>query len=251
MRPVLVLDTNIILLDHNNVLSLGRQYQVFIPDTVIEELDSKKSTLGEIGYQARAFNRLLSSGTVTVTQSSPVYSITQIAVEDVVILVIAMSNYPEQLNNDRRIIHATEFLQRTHPDLTFMSNDIGCRLQALAKGIKVIDLKEVEQTTFEFTKYLEVDSLTFSNLHNTRIIEVDPDYRNENFNYVFYCPVEDQSKVANIFNGTINIVGRETEAELRRQDINPIGAEQLLLSRAIQHDGIDLVLCEARAGTGL
>ena len=42
-KPRLCLDTNIILLDATNVLVLSRKYDVCIPETVIDELDNKKS----------------------------------------------------------------------------------------------------------------------------------------------------------------------------------------------------------------
>ena len=48
----------------------------------------------------------------------------------------------------------------------------------------------------------------------------------------------------------IDILGKETEKELRRQDISPKNVGQLFLSRAIQNPSIDIVLCEALAGTG-
>ena len=57
-------------------------------------------------------------------------------------------------------------------------------------------------------------------------------------------------KLASINNETINILGKDTEQELRRQDVNPTNGDQLLLSRAIQDPTMDLIVCEALAGSG-
>ena len=72
----------------------------------------------------------------------------------------------------------------------------------------------------------------------------------ENFSYRFECAVTGQVKLGIIVDGRINIIGKDTEAELRRQQVNPCNAEQLLMSRAIQEEGIDIIVVEASAGSG-
>ncbi|EAJ3762818.1 hypothetical protein DFW93_09420, partial [Campylobacter coli] len=49
-----VVDTNIILDDVNNLSRLyDNENRIIIPETVIDELDSKKALFDEVGYQAR------------------------------------------------------------------------------------------------------------------------------------------------------------------------------------------------------
>jgi len=56
----LVLDTNILLLDANNLINLAADGSVIVlPETVIDELDSKKSGHSELAFQAREFGRIL------------------------------------------------------------------------------------------------------------------------------------------------------------------------------------------------
>jgi len=81
---------------------------------------------------------------------------------------------------------------------------------------------------YEFTKVLEVSEGTFRTLHNRNILEVNPDHLVEHYNYKFTTPASSQMKIASINNGMITILGKDTEQELRRQDVNPSNADQLL-----------------------
>ena len=63
----LTLDTNILLLDANNLFLADH---IFLPETVIDEIDSKKSGLTEISFQAREFGRLLTKATKLERQFS-------------------------------------------------------------------------------------------------------------------------------------------------------------------------------------
>ena len=56
-----LLDTNILLEDATNIfrLSDGSKNLIILSDTVLDELDSKKSGFDEINFQAREFARIL------------------------------------------------------------------------------------------------------------------------------------------------------------------------------------------------
>lgn len=256
--PYLVLDTNILLIDHTNVVTLGQQNIVVLPETTIAELDHFKTNMGELGYQARAFSRLISSAKrkginteeIVLNGTTPTIITAKLEIEGVEVLLASTPKYPYQnYTNDQKIIYIAELMVALGETI-FMTNDINCSFQAQARGLNVIDFKTVEKVQFEFTKTLEVSPTIFSLLHNKAIKEVDKNYKPENFNYVFKCAGIDQTKIGIVHNGIIDIVGKTTEKELRDQPVNPIGAEQLLFSKAIRHPDINLILCEARAGTG-
>ena len=40
MKPYLVLDTNIILLDATHIITLGKDYTIVLPETVLDEIES-------------------------------------------------------------------------------------------------------------------------------------------------------------------------------------------------------------------
>ena len=50
-----VIDTNILLLDAHNLLTIGQTTTIVLPETVLDELDNKKSGYSELAFQAREF----------------------------------------------------------------------------------------------------------------------------------------------------------------------------------------------------
>ena len=254
----LCLDTNIPLLDVNNLIELGSQADtvIVLPETVLDELDAKKSGHSEIAFQARSFGRLIAKCPQPAREVHDDLTITKFNSNGVHIWVAALSNYPSfkdlssNILNDRKIIEVALRFADYYKPVTFVSNDVMCRIRADSLGLKVTDFKVVEKVDYEFTKTLEVSEGTFRTLHNRNIYEVDPDHLIEHYNYKFTTAFSAQVKMASINNNTINILGKDTEQELRRQDVNPSNADQLLFSRAIQDPTMDLVICEAKAGSG-
>lgn len=255
----LVLDTNILLLDHLNITTLGSDGStIVLPSTVIQETDSKKSVPGELGYQARSFGRMIARGTI----HDP------ILVEDLVITPVTLdcgtsvhitstNTYPDftdldpSIINDRKIIEIALQYHNIYSKTTFISNDVMARISATALGLHSIDLKVTEDTTYNFIKFLSIeDPEIFRTLHNSPIAEIDPSYTPENYSYRFESTTTGQVKLATVVRGVISIIGKETEKELRQQDAPPINSEQLLLSSAIHEPTNDIIICDAKSGSG-
>ena len=221
----LCLDTNILLLDAHNLLTLGQTSTIVLPEVVLDELDSKKSGLNELAFQAREFGRLLTKATKIETVRDGNLIINKLQLNSINIEVVSLKTYPDysdsepNIINDRKIIEVALSYQATNRiPLTFMSNDVMCRLRADSVGLTTIDLKQVELSSIEFTRSIQVDSATFVNLHNSSILDVVPDHK--------------------------------PETELRKQDAPPQNSGQLFLSRAIQNPLTNVVICEAMAGSG-
>lgn len=257
MLPYLVLDTNILLLDANNLINLGHGHTIVIPESVMDEIDSKKSSPDpELRFQVRALGRMFTRGTDLPQRTVGSMTITPIQIEDVIVELVSCSNYPDfsdldpSIRMDRRIIHIANLYHTNFGNTTFMTNDIMCGFRAKPLGLTVTSLRIVEDKPLEFTRSLAVDPETFSSLHNTPILDIDPAHLPENYNYLFTDTVSGQVKLANIRNGLIDILGKETEAELRKQDAVPQNAGHLFMSRAIQNPNIDIVVADSQAGTG-
>lgn len=261
----IVLDTNVILLDAYNLINIAKhsnpQPIVVLPETVLDEIDSKKSGHTEVAYQARLFARLLAKATRlhSVTDdimNTPLLTTTALVLDGVTIHICALSSYPsfneseQSIRNDRKILHVTELLNRRYPDLTFCSNDVMCRIRAESLGLKTSDYRTVETTDIEFTRLVEVSEAVFTQLHDTPIIDVVPDHKVENYNYIFETALSNQRKLATVSNGLIKVIGRATEDELRKQDIKPANSGQLFFAKALQDPTIDIVIAEAKAGSG-
>jgi PhoH-like ATPase len=251
------LDTNIILLDHNNLTAVAEPGTVVVlSETVIDELDSKKSALGEIGYQSRAFGRLLAKSEKLSTEQQGPLTVTKFKVDDIEVQIVSCSNYPNfddtnsSIINDRKIIHAAEMYHKAGEPTTFMSNDVMARLRAESVGLSTAELQTVDKIDFQFTKTLDLPFDIFSSCRDKPIAFIDPDYKPENYNYLLTSPDTAQVKLATVINGSISILGPTTEKDLRQQDISPMNSGQLFLARAIQDKTVDVVVVDAKAGSG-
>ena len=252
----IVLDTNVILNNAHNIFTFPANTTIVIPETVVDELDSKKSVIGEIGFQAREFGRLLARASKLPLERSASLTIAKFELDDINIHLTSTSNYPDYTDtspsviNDRKIIEIAKQYEALYGNVTFYSIDVMCRTRAESEGLSTSDFKEVERTDYEYVKTISLDFDTFSNVHNKPILTVDPEYKPENYSYIFTCSDTTQHKLANIYNGNVDVLGKVTETELRTQAITPANNEQLFLSRAIQDTTIDVIILEALSGSG-
>lgn len=252
----IVLDTNVILNNAHNIFTFPTITTIVIPETVVDELDSKKSVIGEIGFQAREFGRLLARASKLPLERSASLTIAKFELDDINIHLTSTSNYPDYTDtspsviNDRKIIEIAKQYQALYENVIFYSIDVMCRTRAESEGLSTSDFKEVERTDYEYVKTISLDFDTFSNVHNKPILTVDPEYKPENYSYIFTCSDTTHHKLANIYNGNVDVLGKVTETELRTQAITPANNEQLFLSRAIQDTTIDVIILEALSGSG-
>lgn len=244
-----VLDTNIPLLDASYILR--KEELVVLPETVLAELDNKKSGFEEINYQAREVARLLESAEIIGSHNNDGVNTTELMINgEHRVDIVALSRYEADAEsyggNDRRIIEVAKRLGKQ-----LITNDIHMKFQAIAQEVEVTSLKQVEDTAAEFVKEFVVGCPEqFRTLHNANVLEVDPDYQVGNYSYKFTCENTNQMKLATVQNGFLTVLGKETETQLRKQEVNPMGLEQLLLSKAIQDPTIDMVVVEAKSGSG-
>ena len=252
----IVLDTNVILNNAHNIFTFPTNTTIVIPETVVDELDSKKSVIGEIGFQAREFGRLLARASKLPLERPASLTIAKFELDNINIHLTSTSNYPDYTDtspsviNDRKIIEIAKQYQAIYENVIFYSIDVMCRTRAESEGLATSDFKEVERTDYEYVKTISLDFDTFSNVHNKPILTVDPEYKPENYSYIFTCSDTTQHKLANIYNGNVDVLGKVTETELRTQAITPANNEQLFLSRAIQDTTIDVIILEALSGSG-
>lgn len=262
----LVLDTNILLIDANNLIQKGKV--VIVPETVIDEMDSKKSLIGsELGYQARAFSRLLSKaevlgvttkskGTHTLSTVAPQVTETLLKINDCYVMFVAFSHYSTQegfsYSNDRKILEVAKYYSVTK-QAKFISNDNAARLRAISLGIVAEEFSIVEDIDVQFTREVVIENdLMFEMLNNKPVSQVIPDHRTGTYNYVVSNPNTSQVKLCFVDNnGMLIHLDSTIEKDIRKNvNIAPINTQQLFLARAIQDTTIPLVICEALAGSG-
>lgn len=266
-----VIDTNIILQDAHSLITLSDYSQnlVIIPETVLDELDAKKSGFDEINYQAREFARLLSDAEVIDMHSvADDYKIIKIKINhgyNVRVDIISKEMYKAETSkaiasnilNDRKILEIAKFAQdhylndenRKSNKLEFLSLDIMARTRALSLNIPTTTLKgkSDDQFDYSFHKILEIDNDYSSSYFSGKdIIEIDPEYKCYNFSYTFRLP-SGREVLGAIHNGKIELID---EAEIRRQYVSPKNKEQLFFSNAIIDDRYQILVVDAKAGSG-
>jgi len=137
----LCLDTNIPLLDVNTIIELGSQPDtvIVLPETVLDELDSKKSGLGELAYQARSFGRMIARCGQPERAQHQNMIISKFNAEGVAVWIVSLEAYPNfkdvaaNVLNDRKIIEVALQFARFYKPVTFISNDVMCRIRADSK----------------------------------------------------------------------------------------------------------------------
>ena len=259
-----VVDTNIILQDATSIITLSDDSQnlIIIPETVLDEIDTKKSGFGEINYQARVFGRLLSGAEVIKMDSvSGDYKIIELKINDkhnVRVDIISKEMYKAEssrtiapnIMNDRKIIEIAKFAQDhylvdgTDAKLAFVSLDIMARTRALSLQIPTETLRGTgEEFDYEFHKTVELDGdLEPEEMCGRHVIDLDPDYKCHNFSYSFKLPNGREILTA-IYKGVMECLD---EDEIRRQAVSPKNKEQLFFSNAIMNRKYQVVVSEAR-----
>jgi len=261
MPKSVIIDTNIVLLDAHNICTLGKAYDtVVIPESCLDEIDSKKSGLGELAYQAREFGRLMTAAAYIGQTRKNIATYINYKVRGTTVTVIALDKYPsysgmaKNVINDRKIIECALEYKRAaqrNEKVVFMTNDVACGIRAQSLGLESTQLREVEDKTVAFNKEVAIDDDTkFRTLHGKHIRSYDPEHVQGNYNYSFRNTYTGQVKLATVKRGMINVLGKESEQELRKQEVAPRNSGQLFMSRAMQDAGVPLVIVEAPAGSG-
>ncbi|MFA9372735.1 MAG: PhoH family protein [Poseidonibacter sp.] len=257
-----VLDTNILLEDAKNIFTLADDAKnlIILPETVLDEIDSKKSGFDEINFQAREFARILENSTIKNSIAIDSYKIIRLIInneQNSIIDIISKDEYNintknVSLNiiNDRKILEIATFANSYYKkNVEFLSQDIMARTRAISLDIKTECLTGSSRDDFkyEFIKEIDVEFDELENLNNQDIIKYDKEYKSYNYSYCFNVIDSDQVILANIKNSRIELLD---EGEVRNQIITPLNKEQLFFSNALLSYFYNVLIVEAKAGSG-
>ena len=256
---IYVLDTNIILDNVHNLITLSDNGKnlIILPETVIDEIDSKKNGFNEINFQAREFARLLFEAEIEdkkiINVNGINISLIKTIINNITLIIISKNKYDCEIKNvstsiinDRKILEITKNIQEydDFKNLKFISLDVMARTRAISLNIPT------EPMTFK-NKDDKLEFLKEINLNDKEIKEYDdiwsydPNYKPYNFSYMFNQ--NGKYTLAVIQNEKIKFIN---ENDLRKQNINPMNKEQLLFSNALLDDYYNIVISEALAGSG-
>ena len=257
-----ILDTNILLEDASNIYKLSQDGKnlIILAETVLDEIDTKKSGFDEINFQAREFARILENSTILNSIKKDNYKIIRLKIENnknTIIDIISKDEYEVNTKNvslniinDRKILEIATFANTYYKhQVEFLSLDIMARTRAISLDIKTDALvgKDKDVLDLDFIKEIEIKFEEQEFLDNQLIEKIDTDYKPYNFSYCFKIKSSDQVILANIQNKRIKILD---EDEIRDQIITPLNKEQLFFSDAILNHFYNVLVVEAKAGSG-
>ena len=178
MSKTFILDTNVLLLDPLAINKFGQSNKVYIPLTVVEELDRFKKDQNENGRNARYFSRLIDKlrGQGSLTKG--------IKLDNGGKLVISVLTEFKQtpkvgLNltiNDNLILASGLALKETGESVTLITKDINLRLKADALDIHAEDYETTDVTLDELysgQRTLEFDLEKIEEFERERFLKLE------------------------------------------------------------------------------
>ncbi|MBK8204635.1 MAG: PhoH family protein [Bdellovibrionales bacterium] len=253
----IVLDTNVILFDALAITKF-KDSDIFIPFSVIEEVDRFKRDLGENGRNARHFSRFidvlrsqgpLASGVLLENSKSYVYVSTDMSLE-------GMPPELDSMKADNRILATALSLQRKFPigQVELVTKDINLRIKADVFGINAKDY-DPDETSFEemYTgvKELEVDPLIIDRFYREKSVVYEGTQKLHSNQYVV---MKDSSNPNHSAIGRFSgLQGRIVSLICPTESIwgiHPRNVEQSFALDALLNDELLFVSLVGKAGTG-
>ena len=258
-EKVYVLDTNIILQNLQNLFKISdnKTNHIVIPETVLLELEDKKKLTSELGYYSREFARLLAKMKIKEVDYKLGFKVVKFFNDEINIDIISKDSYDTEIeqihiseSNDKRIIEVASVAQEYYKgaQTIFLSLDVYARTFALFKGIKTETLRDDKSTVpkIEFVKNFELDSSHFNSLENKDVLDINPEHQIENFSYIFESN-DGNTQYAIVHNERLDIL---KENDFKALNVKPVNLKQKLFTKAILSNMYDLLVIDAKAGSG-
>lgn len=259
MKKVFVLDTSVILHDHEAVLRFD-EHDVAIPITVLEELDGLKKGSAHKNFAAREFIRYVDSisESHSLTDWVPINGPTKGSL-CIIHSITAKTNSESIFGSDKadhRILNAALSIQEKDPkrEVILVTKDIALRLKAKALGLDAQDytfgqISKARDELYTGATFVDdvdtaiIDNLYVNGLANPLDLPSYTDIANH------YHILRNGSKSAlacmDAVSPMINLIKRQSV-----YGIEPRNAEQTFAIDAILNPSIRLVTLQGVAGTG-
>jgi PhoH-like ATPase len=257
-RKIFVLDTSVILYDHN-AINCFQEHDVVIPITVLEELDNFKKGNDMINYEAREFIRILDglSGSDVMNKWTPINGETQGS------FMVSMGGEGEldaeevfgERKADHRILNTALALQKAHPKrrVVMVTKDINLRLKAKAVNIHAEDyttgkVKDIEKLDNGFSLMEGLNHELIDKIYRTDGIEPSElGLSHVRANHYFILR-NGKSSVLAYYNPLSKLI--EKVEKKSAFGITPRNAEQAFALHAVLNPNVRLVSLMGVAGTG-
>ncbi|MDT4823915.1 PhoH-like protein [compost metagenome] len=257
-KKIFVLDTSVILYDHNAVNNF-QEHDVAIPALVLEELDNFKSGNDTRNFEARNFIRLMDQASKQhlLNKWFPIHK------DGLGKVKVILNENPKTVNAetlfgkekfDHRILNATLVLKEEYPDrkVILVSKDICLRLKAKALDLHAEDyetgkVKNVDELYTGKSELItaadQIDSLKKEG--SLDAARLDLNYADRNH---FYTLKFRKKSVLSFFDMHRKMLRKVNPESVF--GISPRNAEQAFAIDALLNPEIKLVTLQGNAGTG-
>lgn len=258
LNKIFVLDTSVILHDHNS-LNCFEENDIAIPITVLEELDNFKRGNDNKNFEAREFIRTLDrlSNDFTLQDWIPINGSEKgkfkIIMENESLITDAVKVFGDK--NDHKILNAALGLKISNKQakIILVSKDINLRLKAKALNIQAEDFEtgkiDRDSTLYKGKQVIEnMDSDFINKFYKQGINDDISVIKDQLVSNGFYILKNGKSSVL----GYYNPIDKQLERVEKQYvyGIKPKNAEQTFALHALLNPDIKLVSLQGVAGTG-
>jgi len=256
-KKIFVLDTSVILHDHNSINNFD-EHDVGIPITVLEELDNFKRGNDTKNFEAREFIRMIDrlSEKYTLQQWIPLEGSKKgkfkIVMDQGNLNVDAQKIYMDK-KADHRILNAVLHLKEEEKDakVVLVTKDINLRLKAKALDIVAEDYETGKIDIDGLYKGKELvenlDSEFIRKLYTDGNVDCGP-FITRQINNHYYILKNGKSSSLAYFNSETEQLNRVDKSYI--YGVKPKNAEQTFAIHALLNPEIRLVTMQGVAGTG-
>ncbi len=259
-RKIFVLDTSVILYNHNALNSFDDN-DVVIPITVLEELDNFKKGNETKNFEARAFirimDRLSTKGTLQdwIPLEFPKSGMFRVQMDENPIQGMDAVKVFGDKKADHKILNAAIKLSEEKQDykVVLVSKDVNLRIKAKALNIPSEDfetgkIKDVD-SLYSGISYVEnVDPTAIDLIYKDGIIDAEAFGIEDPIPNHYFIIRNDRSSVLTVYNPLLEKIERVEKRPAYK--IMPRNAEQVFALHAITNPHIQLVTLQGVAGTG-
>lgn len=259
VRKLFVLDTSVLLFDHNAIKNFA-EHDVAIPITVLEEVDRFKKGNDVINYEAREFIRLLDqmSGTSLLQDWIPINGSSQKGRFKV---QMDEQSTPDankifgEKKADHNILNATIQLAKERPDckVTLVTKDINLRLKARSLSIPAEDyetgkIKDIDQLYKGYTFLDKVSQTALTKIFSQGFCKPsDLRIKYPVANH-YYAISKDEVHTIVYYNSETGLLERVNKESAH--GIRPRNMEQAFALHAVMNPNVLLCTIQGIAGTG-
>ncbi len=258
-KKIFVLDTSVILYNHNAIMSF-EENDVAIPITVLEELDNFKKGNETKNFEAREFIRIMDklSEDGLLTDWIPLNGKSKGK------MIVVMNAVPKNLDAtkvfgdnkaDHKILNAALLLKEQYPEhrVIMVTKDVNLRLKAkslnlLAEDFQTGKIQNVEELYTGMMLIENLDSEVIIKIYDEGFISPDDIGLEDPVANQYFILRNGKSSALAFYNPITKLIERvEKRTSLR---IRPRNAEQVFALHALLNPDVKLVTLQGVAGTG-